>query len=67
MCTVTSQVKGYPSEHRLPDDCVISGVVLVDHVKNQDWKQGNTEFVDSLASANVDPICDMIDSLIRQN
>jgi mRNA interferase MazF len=67
VCPVTSQVKGYPFEHRLPDDCVISGVVLVDNVKNQDWKERNAEFVDNLPSANIDPICDMIESLIRQN
>jgi mRNA interferase MazF len=67
VCPVTSRVKGYSFEYPLPVDCAVQGVVLVDHVKNQDWKERNAEFADSLASANIDPICDMIDSLIRQN
>jgi mRNA interferase MazF len=67
VCPVTSRVKGYSFEHPLPADCAVKGVVLVDQVKNQDWKERNAEFADNLASADIDPICDMIDSLIRQN
>jgi mRNA interferase MazF len=37
MCPVTSQVKGYPFEVRLPPDLHVSGVVLADHVKSLDW------------------------------
>ena len=36
-CPITSHVKGYPFEVRLPPGGAISGVVLADHVKNLDW------------------------------
>lgn len=38
MCPVTSQMKGYPFEVEIPAGLKIAGAVLVDHVKNMDWK-----------------------------
>lgn len=38
VCPVTSQVKGYPWEVRIPDGLAISGVVLSDQVKSLDWR-----------------------------
>ena len=40
VCPITSQVKGYPFEVTLPSGGKIGGVVLSDHVKNLDWRQG---------------------------
>jgi len=37
-CPVTSQVKGYPFEVRLPDGLPIVGVALADQLKSLDWK-----------------------------
>ena len=37
-CPITSHVKGYPFEVRLPPGGRISGAVLADHVKNLDWQ-----------------------------
>jgi mRNA interferase MazF len=37
-CPITSRVKGYPFEVALPDGLPIAGVVLVDQVRNLDWK-----------------------------
>jgi mRNA interferase MazF len=65
VCPITSQVKGYPFEYLLPPDCPIKGVVLADHMKNQDWKERNAEFAVTLKSVALDPICDMIEGLIR--
>ena len=36
-CPITSQVKGYPFEVRLPLGGEIAGAILADHVKNLDW------------------------------
>jgi mRNA interferase MazF len=36
-CPITSQVKGYPFEVRLPLAGKITGAILADHVKNLDW------------------------------
>jgi mRNA interferase MazF len=38
LCPITSQIKGYPFEVRLPDECKVVGVVLVDQVKSLSWE-----------------------------
>lgn len=43
-CPVTSQVKGYPFEVRLPPGGPIRGAVLADHVKNLDWEARRVRF-----------------------
>ena len=39
LCPVTSRIRGYPFEVRLPDSSTISGVVLADHIKSLDWRE----------------------------
>jgi len=39
LCPVTSRLKGYPFEVRLPDSGPISGVILADHIKSLDWRE----------------------------
>jgi mRNA interferase MazF len=42
LCPITSQVKGYPYE--IPVDAGrITGVILVDQMKNADWKSRNAQ------------------------
>ncbi len=65
ICPITSQVKGYAFEYPMPADCAIQGVVLTDHVKNQDWTERNVEYADTLSSDDIEPICDIVDGLIR--
>ena len=36
-CPVTSQIKGYPFEVRIPPGLPIGGVVLCDQIKSLDW------------------------------
>ncbi len=67
VCPITSQVKGYAFEYPIPAHSSVQGVVLVDHVKNQDWKQRDVEFADKLTSGEIDPICDIVDALLRTN
>lgn len=38
-CPITSRAKGYPFELPVPAGLPVSGVVLCDHVRSQDWKQ----------------------------
>ena len=44
LCPITSQVKGYPFEVVIPDDCEVQGVVLSDQVKSLDWRIRDAEF-----------------------
>lgn len=36
-CPITSKIKGYPFEVKLPDRFPIEGVILADQIKNLDW------------------------------
>jgi mRNA interferase MazF len=38
VCPVTSKVRGYPFEVKLPPALSVTGVVLADQVRNVDWR-----------------------------
>ncbi len=38
---ITSQIKGYPWEVRLPEGLDVSGVILADQVRSLDWRARN--------------------------
>ncbi len=44
-CPITSKVKGYPFEVKIPDNLEITGVILSDQVKSLDWKTRKAEFI----------------------
>ena len=47
---ITNQVKGYPFEVPLPEGSKVTGVVLVDHVKNVDWKTRRIRYRDKASA-----------------
>ena len=53
LCSITSQVKGYPFEVRLPLDLPVSGVILSDQIKNLDWKSRRASFCCKLPNATL--------------
>lgn len=38
LCPITTRVKGYPFEVRIPEGFPVRGVVLADQIKNLDWR-----------------------------
>jgi mRNA interferase MazF len=48
LCPITSQVKGYPFEVRIPDGLPVRGVILADQVKSLDWRARNAERMGTL-------------------
>ena len=50
-CPITSQVKGYPFEVRIPDRFPIKGVVLCDQIKSFDWSARHATLAGKLPSA----------------
>jgi len=48
LCPITSQIKGYPFEVRVPEGLAVSGTVLADQVKSLDWRAREAEFAGSL-------------------
>ena len=45
VCPITNEAKGYPWEVAIPDNPLVSGVVLADQVKSLDWRRRKAEFV----------------------
>jgi mRNA interferase MazF len=54
VCPITNEQKGYPWEVAIPDNPMVSGVILADQVKSVDWRQRKAEFVCTLEEEVVD-------------
>jgi len=63
-CPVTSRVKGYPFEVRLPEGFAVSGVVLADQVKSLDWRSREAEKIACLPSSVVSEILAKVSTLL---
>jgi mRNA interferase MazF len=64
-CPVTSQIKGYPFEVKLPDGLSIRGVVLCDQVKSLDWSVRRARLAARLPAATMDDILAKMLALLR--
>jgi mRNA interferase MazF len=64
-CPVTSNVKGYPFEV-LVSGKKINGAVLVDHLKNLDWKIRKAKFIEKANSVLLSECTGKISTLILQ-
>jgi len=64
-CPVTSQVKGYPFEVKLPDDFPIKGGALCDQVKSLDWSARRARLVARLPAATMDEVLAKALALLR--
>jgi mRNA interferase MazF len=56
LCPVTTQVKGYPFEVRIPEGLAVSGVVLADQVKSLDWRAREAEFACRLPAETIQEV-----------
>ncbi len=48
LCPITSRVKGYPFEVRIPPGLPAAGVILSDQIKSMDWRARKAEWICSL-------------------
>lgn len=55
-CLITSQVKGYPFEVRIPEGLDVGGVVLSDQIKNLDWRARRVEFICDLPTSTISEV-----------
>lgn len=65
LCPITSQVKGYPFEVRVPSGLKVSGVVLTDQVKSLDWRARNAKRISALPDGVVEAVIQRIEVLLR--
>jgi len=65
-CPITSQVKGYPFEVKLPAGLPVNGVVLADQVKSLDWQVRDAALIKKLPIQIVKETTDLLIILFGQ-
>ena len=63
-CPITSQIKDYPFEVKLPEDLEISGVILSDQIRNLDWKVREAEYICKLPKSQLTETINKITTLL---
>lgn len=66
LCPVTSQIKGYPFEVRLPAELPVTGVVLADQVKSLDWKARRAELAGTLSAETMSEVLAKLGTLLEE-
>ncbi len=63
-CPITSQIKGYPFEVKLPHNIKVNGVVLSDQIKSLDWESREASFICKLPEGSLAKVMGKIKSLL---
>ena len=64
LCPITTQIKRYPFEVRIPDGLPVAGVVLADQVKSLDWRARNAERICALPGATILEVLQKLGALL---
>ncbi len=64
LCPITSQIKGYPFEVKIPNGLEVGGAILSDQVKSLDWKARKAEFCCKLPPAPFNEVVQKLNALI---
>ena len=63
-CPITSEVKDYPFEIKLPSELTLQGVILSDQVKSMDWRVRQAEFIESLPAKKLKEVREKLNTLL---
>jgi mRNA interferase MazF len=63
-CPITSHVKGYPFEVKLPNGLPVHGVILADQVKSLDWQVREASLIKKLPPHIVKKTTDLLLTLL---
>ena len=65
ICPVTSKIKGYPFEVRIPEGLFIDGAILVDQIKSLDWLSLSVQFICKIPAEIMQEVMLKLEVLIR--
>lgn len=65
VCPITSQVKNYPFEVKIPEGLPIAGVILSDQVKSLDWRARQAEIICALPADVVAEVIGKFSALLE--
>jgi len=63
-CPITSQVKGYPWEVKLPNGLKTHGTVLVDQIRSLDYRTRTVEFYEQAPSEVIEDVLAKLEPLL---
>ena len=63
-CPITNRIRGNPFEVAIPPGFPVTGVILADQVKSQDWRGRNTEIMTTLPAVITNEVLDRIVRLL---
>lgn len=64
LCPITNQSKGYPFEVPIPENLVVTGVILADQVKSLDWQIRNAAYICTLPESVVTAVLQRLETLL---
>lgn len=64
LCPITSQVKGYPFEVKIPAGNPVEGVILSDQLKSLDWKARKAELLCHLGESVASEVIQKLELLL---
>jgi len=64
-CPITSKVKGYPFEVKLPEELLVEGVILADQIKNLDWISQSAQFACKIPVEIIQEVLLKIETLFK--
>ena len=66
LCPITSKVKGYPFEVRLPPGLEVSGVILADQLKSLDWRVRKARFICPVSAGVVSEVVAKVRAILDE-
>lgn len=64
LCPITSRVKGYPFEVRVPDGLPVEGVVLSDQAKSLDWRARGAAYLCAVPQETTLAVLQRLETLV---
>ena len=64
LCPITTHIKGYPFEVKIPEDLPASGVILADQVRSLDWRKRQAEYICTLPAETVLDVLERLGTLL---
>jgi mRNA interferase MazF len=64
LCSITTQIKGYPFEVLIPTGLAVTGAILADQVRSLDWRVREAELICTLPAKTVNQVLRKLGTLL---
>lgn len=66
VCPITNTDRSIPLHVKLPDDCTLSGVVMVDQMKSVDYKSREAKFIEKVHTEVLNEVLAILDAILYE-